>query len=83
LSKFALEVVFNEDINKMASYLMMEENANLNNFPVKFPLLLAQGAEGIAVGLSTKVMPHNFCELIDASIKYLRKESFEIYILIS
>jgi topoisomerase-4 subunit A len=44
--------------------------AEPNNLPVKFPLLLAQGAEGIAVGLSTKVLPHNFNELIDASIKY-------------
>jgi topoisomerase-4 subunit A len=47
--------------------------------PVKFPLLLAQGAEGIAVGLATKILPHNFCELIDASIKYLRNRKFELY----
>ena len=45
---------------------------------MKFPLLLAQGAEGIAVGLATKILPHNFCELIDASIKYLRGKKFEI-----
>ena len=48
-------------------------------FLVKFPLLLAQGAEGIAVGLSTKLLPHNFCELIDASIKYLKGKKFEIF----
>ncbi|HEY0273474.1 MAG TPA: DNA gyrase/topoisomerase IV subunit A, partial [Chitinophaga sp.] len=47
--------------------------------PAKFPLLLAQGAEGIAVGLSTKILPHNFCELIEASIKYLRGRKFELY----
>jgi len=78
LSKFALDVVFNEDITDwQVSYDgRKREPAQL---PVKFPLLLAQGAEGIAVGLSTKVMSHNFCELIDASIKYLRKEPFEIY----
>ena len=46
--------------------------------PVKFPLLLAQGAEGIAVGLSTKILPHNFIELIEASIKYLKGRSFKI-----
>ena len=48
------------------------------DLPVKFPLLLAQGAEGIAVGLSTKILPHNFIELIDASIKYLKGRSFTI-----
>ena len=78
LSKFALEVVFNEDITKwQLSYDGRKREPE--QLPVKFPLLLAQGAEGIAVGLSTKVMSHNFCELIDASIKYLRKESFELY----
>jgi topoisomerase-4 subunit A len=46
---------------------------------MKFPLLLAQGADGIAVGLSTKILPHNFCELIDASIKYLKGKKFELY----
>lgn len=78
LSKFALEVVFNEDITdwQLSYDGRKREPAQL---PVKFPLLLAQGAEGIAVGLSTKVMSHNFCELIDASIKYLRKEHFELY----
>jgi len=78
LSKFALEVVFNEDITKwQLSYDGRKREPE--QLPVKFPLLLAQGAEGIAVGLSTKVMSHNFCELIDASIKYLRKEPFELY----
>lgn len=78
LSKFALDVVFNEDVTDwQVSYDgRKREPAQL---PVKFPLLLAQGAEGIAVGLSTKIMSHNFCELIDASIKYLRKEPFELY----
>ncbi|MFN8260045.1 MAG: DNA gyrase/topoisomerase IV subunit A [Chitinophagales bacterium] len=78
LSKFALDVVFNEDITdwQLSYDGRKREPAQL---PVKFPLLLAQGAEGIAVGLSTKVMPHNFCELIDASIKYLRKEPFELF----
>ena len=47
--------------------------------PMKFPLLLAQGADGIAVGLSTKILPHNFCEIIDASIKYLRGKRFELF----
>ena len=47
--------------------------------PVKFPLLLAQGVEGIAVGLSTKIMPHNFCELIKSSISYLKGNSFKLY----
>jgi topoisomerase-4 subunit A len=78
LSKFALEVVFNEDITDwQLSYDGRKREPA--QFPVKFPLLLAQGAEGIAVGLSTKVMPHNFCELIEASVKYLRKEPFELY----
>ena len=78
LSKFALDVVFNEDTTEwQVSYDGRKREPV--NFPVKFPLLLAQGAEGIAVGLSTKVMPHNFCELIEASIKYLRKETFEIF----
>ena len=77
LSKFALEVLFNEDTTEwQLSYDGRKKEPIC--LPVKFPLLLAQGADGIAVGLSTKVMPHNFCELIDASIKYLRKESFEL-----
>ena len=77
LSKFALEVVFNPKTTLwQATYDgRRKEPVDL---PVKFPLLLAQGAEGIAVGLSTKILPHNFNELIDASIKYLRGRSFTI-----
>ncbi|HNI33636.1 MAG TPA: DNA gyrase subunit A, partial [Chitinophagales bacterium] len=78
LSKFALDVVFNDDTTDwQVSYDGRKREPV--QLPVKFPMLLAQGAEGIAVGLSTKVMPHNFCELIDASIKYLRKEPFELF----
>lgn len=78
LSKFALEVMFNEDTTEwQLSYDGRKKEPVL--LPVKFPLLLAQGIEGIAVGLSTKVMPHNFCELIDSSIKYLKKEDFVLY----
>ena len=77
LSKFALEVVFNPKTTKwQASYDGRKKEPV--NLPVKFPLLLAQGAEGIAVGLSTKILPHNFIELIDASIKYLRGKPFAI-----
>ncbi len=78
LSKFALEVVFNPKITPwQASYDgRRKEPVNL---PVMFPLLLAQGAEGIAVGLSTKVLPHNFIELIDASINHLQGKRFTIY----
>ncbi|MFC4269503.1 DNA gyrase/topoisomerase IV subunit A [Polaribacter marinivivus] len=77
LSKFALEVVFNPKTTKwQASYDGRKREPV--NLPVKFPLLLAQGAEGIAVGLSTKILPHNFNELIDASIKYLKGRSFKI-----
>ncbi|WP_028890443.1 DNA gyrase/topoisomerase IV subunit A [Tenacibaculum ovolyticum] len=77
LSKFALEVVFNPKTTdwKMSYDGRRKEPIDL---PVKFPLLLAQGAEGIAVGLSTKILPHNFNELIDASIKYLKGRSFSI-----
>lgn len=71
LSKFALDVVFNPDTTEwQASY--DGRNREPITLPVKFPLLLAQGAEGIAVGLATKVMPHNFIELIDASIEVLK-----------
>src|SRR6195952_2479231 len=71
LSKFALEVVFNPDTTIwQASY--DGRNKEPITLPVKFPLLLAQGAEGIAVGLATKIMPHNFIELIDASIGILK-----------
>jgi topoisomerase-4 subunit A len=78
LSKFALEVSFNAKITEwQASYDgRAKEPVTL---PVKFPLLLAQGVEGIAVGLSTKVLPHNFIELIDASIAHLRGRRVEIY----
>lgn len=78
LSKFALEVSFNAKITEwQASYDgRAKEPVTL---PVKFPLLLAQGVEGIAVGLSTKVLPHNFIELIDASIAHLRGRKVEIF----
>ncbi|MGB5943549.1 MAG: DNA gyrase/topoisomerase IV subunit A, partial [Leeuwenhoekiella sp.] len=77
LSKFALEVLFSPKITKwQASYDGRKKEPI--NLPVKFPLLLAQGAEGIAVGLSTKVLPHNFLELIDASVKHLRGKKFRI-----
>ena len=78
LSKFALEVVFSPKITKwQASYDGRRKEPI--NLPVKFPLLLAQGGEGIAVGLSTKILPHNFIELIDASIKCLKEKKFIIY----
>ena len=77
LSKFALDVVFNPKTTEwQASYDGRKKEPV--NLPVKFPLLLAQGAEGIAVGLSTKILPHNFLELIEASIKYLKGRSFKI-----
>ncbi len=77
LSKFALDVVFNPKTTewKLSYDGRRKEPIDL---PVKFPLLLAQGAEGIAVGLSTKIVPHNFIELIDVSIKYLKGRSFKI-----
>jgi len=78
LSKFALEVLYSPKITDWGvSY--DGRRAEPNNLPVKFPLLLAQGAEGIAVGLSTKVLPHNFNELIDASIKILKGKAFTLY----
>jgi topoisomerase IV subunit A len=78
LSKFALEVIYSPKITDWGvSY--DGRRAEPNNLPVKFPLLLAQGAEGIAVGLSTKVLPHNFNELIDSSIKILKGKPFTIY----
>ncbi|MBL6591284.1 MAG: DNA gyrase/topoisomerase IV subunit A [Flavobacteriaceae bacterium] len=78
LSQFALQVVYSPKITEwQLSYDgRRKEPVNL---PLKFPLLLAQGAEGIAVGLSTKVLPHNFIELIDSSIKYLRGRRFDIF----
>lgn len=78
LSKFGLEVVFSPKITEwQLSYDGRKKEPV--NLPVKFPLLLAQGAEGIAVGLSTKVLPHNFNELIDASIKHLRGQRFKLF----
>ncbi|WP_437368495.1 DNA gyrase/topoisomerase IV subunit A [Maribacter litoralis] len=78
LSKFALEVIFSPKITEwQASYDGRKKEPV--NLPVKFPLLLAQGAEGIAVGLSTKVLSHNFVELIDASIKHLKGQKFKIF----
>ena len=78
LSKFAMETVFNPKTTewKLSYDGRRKEPITL---PVKFPLLLAQGVEGIAVGLSSKILPHNFNELIDASIAYLKKEKFELY----
>lgn len=78
LSKFALEVLYSPKITEWQSSYDGRRNEPIN-LPVKFPLLLAQGAEGIAVGLSTKVLPHNFIELIDASIKILKGKSFQIF----
>src|SRR6476659_3385901 len=77
-SKFALEVAFN---NKTTNWQLSYDGRKNEpvTLPMKFPLLLAQGAEGIAVGLATKILPHNFCELIEASIKYLRGRKFELY----
>ncbi len=76
-SKFALEVAFNGKTTEWALSYDGRKNEPVT-LPMKFPLLLAQGAEGIAVGLATKILPHNFCELIEASIKYLRGKKFEI-----
>ncbi|MCU0384589.1 MAG: DNA gyrase/topoisomerase IV subunit A [Flavihumibacter sp.] len=78
LSKFALEVAFNAKTTEWQLSYDGRKNEPIT-LPMKFPLLLAQGAEGIAVGLSTKILPHNFCELIDASIKYLKGKRFEIF----
>lgn len=77
LSKFALEVIFSPKITEWQSSYDGRKKEPVN-LPVKFPLLLAQGAEGIAVGLSTKVLAHNFIELIDASIKHLKGQRFTI-----
>ncbi len=78
LSKFALEVAFN---NKTTNWQLSYDGRKNEpvTLPMKFPLLLAQGAEGIAVGLATKILPHNFIELIEASIKYLRGKKFELF----
>ena len=78
LSKFALEVAFNAKTTEWQLSYDGRKNEPIT-LPMKFPLLLAQGADGIAVGLSTKILPHNFCELIEASIKCLRGRKFELY----
>ncbi|HOZ85673.1 MAG TPA: DNA gyrase/topoisomerase IV subunit A [Niabella sp.] len=78
LSKFALEVAFNAKTTEWQLSYDGRKNEPIT-LPMKFPLQLAHGAEGIAVGLSTKILPHNFCELIDASIKYLKGKKFDLY----
>jgi len=78
LSKFALDVVFNPKTTNWQLSYDGRKNEPVT-LPVKFPLLLAQGADGIAVGLATKILPHNFCELCDASIKYLKGKRFDLY----
>src|SRR5690554_1188617 len=78
LSKFALEVLYSPKITQWQLSYDGRRNEPIN-LPVKFPLLLAQGGEGIAVGLSTKILPHNFHELIDASIKVLKGKPFTLY----
>ena len=78
LSKFALEVAFNAKTTEWQLSYDGRKNEPVT-LPMKFPLLLAQGAEGIAVGLATKILPHNFCELIEASIKYYKGKKFELY----
>ena len=78
LSKFALEVAFNAKTTEWQLSYDGRKNEPVT-LPMKFPLLLAQGADGIAVGLSTKILPHNFCEIIDAAIKWLRSKKFELY----
>ena len=78
LSEFALEVAFD---NKVTDWTMSYDGRNREpiTLPVKFPLLLAQGAEGIAVGLSCKILPHNFNEILDAAVSYLKGEEFQLY----
>lgn len=78
LSKFALDVIYSPKITEWQLSYDGRKKEPIN-LPVKFPLLLAQGAEGIAVGLSTKVLPHNFKELLDASIKHLKGKRFTLY----
>lgn len=78
LSKFALEVAFNPKTTTWQLSYDGRKNEPVA-LPMKFPLLLAQGADGIAVGLSTKILPHNFNELLEASVKYLRGKKFELY----
>ena len=78
LSKFALETVFNP---KTTQWMMSYDGRKKEpiHLPIKFPLLLAQGVEGIAVGLNSKILPHNFCEICDAALAYLRGEEFQLY----
>lgn len=78
LSKFALEVAFNAKTTTWQLSYDGRKNEPVT-LPMKFPLLLAQGTEGIAVGLSTKILPHNFCELIESAIKHLKGKKFELY----
>ncbi|HLZ86710.1 MAG TPA: DNA gyrase subunit A, partial [Puia sp.] len=78
LSKFALEVAFNAKTTDWQLSYDGRKNEPVT-LPMKFPLLLAQGAEGIAVGLATKILPHNFCELCEAAMKYLKGRKFELY----
>ncbi|MCX6319546.1 MAG: DNA gyrase/topoisomerase IV subunit A [Bacteroidetes bacterium] len=78
LSKFALDVAFNNKTTEWALSYDGRKNEPVT-LPMKFPLLLAHGADGIAVGLSTKILPHNFCEIIDAAIKHLRGKRFELF----
>lgn len=78
LSKFALDTVFNPKTTQwMLSYDGRKKEPI--HLPIKFPLLLAQGVEGIAVGLNSKILPHNFCEICDAALAYLRGETFQLY----
>src|ERR1700722_3605799 len=77
LSKFALEVAFNAKTTEWQLSYDGRKNEPIT-LPMKFPLLLAQGAEGIAVGLATKILPHNFCELCEAAIKHLKNKKFEL-----
>ena len=78
LSKFALDTVFNP---KTTHWMMSYDGRKKEpiHLPIKFPLLLAQGVEGIAVGLNSKILPHNFCEICDAALAYLRNEGFQLY----
>ena len=78
LSKFAIDCVFNP---KTTEWQLSYDGRNKEpiTLPVKFPLLLAQGAEGIAVGLSSKILPHNFCEICDAAVSYLHDQPFQLY----
>ena len=78
LSKFAVDTVFNP---KTTEWKLSYDGRNKEpiTLPVKYPLLLAQGAEGIAVGLASKILPHNFCEICDAAVSYLHGEPFQLY----